>query len=360
VSAPACRSIARALVCLVWAASVLGMSQSAAAQELPPGVTASEFWFYSEGVACHGRMFYPPGYSETASLPAVVLANGWAGTARASERYAAGFAERGLVAMTFDYRGWGRSGGFATLAEPIKTDDRLRLQQTVARVRLNRHRLIPNAQVDDIKAAIAYLQGEPGVDRDRIGLWGTNYAGGYLVSVAALDPRVKAGVALAPLIAGHGQSLMPVEHAPAVRTDMVRRARTGKGATRETGVSGLPTSTEDPIDAPASGPATGEAAAAVVEEPTFTIDLETDRLVAEYRPFQSLGDVPETFPILFILAADDELINNATNAYAAADMLRGPTHVLEEPGVTHFDIHQGEPFERAVAAAADWFLLYLR
>ena len=323
-------------------------------------MTASEIWFFSEGVPCYGRIFYPREYSEAAHLPAVVLANGWAGTARLTERYAARFAERGLVAMAFDYRGWGRSAGFATLAQPVKTDDRLRIQQTVAKVRLKRTRLIPKAQVDDIKAAIAYLQGEPGVDRARIGLWGTSYAAGHLVSIAAIDPRVKAGVAHVPAIDGHDRPLTPVEHADAIRADMVRRARTGQGATRETGASRLPTTRGEPPEPP-------ETAADVdlselepaVDEPTVTIDLETDRLVAEYRPFRSLADVPDTFPLLFIVAENDELIDNATNAYAAAEILRGPTRVVAEPGTTHFGMHQGAPFERAVAGAAEWFLRYL-
>ena len=365
MSVSGCRSVARALVGAAVAGWVL-VAPPPAAQDLPSGVTASEFWFFSEGVPCRGQIFYPRGYAETASMPAVVLANGWAGTARDSEPYAAGFAERGLVAMTFDYRGWGRSAGFVTLAEPIKSDDRLRVQQTVARVRLKRHRLIPAAQVDDIKAAVAYLQGEPGVDRDRIGLWGTSYAAGHLVSVAALDPRVKAGVAQVPVIAGHAQPLTPVIHPPLVRADMVQRARTGQGATRETGASGLPTtrdesSVETPVvDGTAAASAAGEGARPDIGEPTFTIDLETDRLVAEYRPFQLLADVPETFPMLFIVAANDELIDNATNAYAAAEMLRGPTNVIEVPDTTHVDIHQGAPFEQAVTAAAEWFLQHLR
>ena len=399
---------------------------------LPPGVTTSDVWFFSEGVPCFGRIFYPPAYAETASLPAVVLASGWTGTARGVERHAARLAERGLVALAFDYRGWGRSAGFATLAEPVKTDDRLRIQQTVAKVRLKRHRLIPKAQVDDIKAAVAFLQGEPGVDRDRIGLWATDFAAGHIVKVASVDPRVKVGVAQVPIINGHDQPLTPVVHDPTTEADMVQRARTGRGATRETGdrdlpsvvvvpVAPLPVAPVDPLAlpqvdsaavgspvgdpttaappgalspvatvagdpattaatpaggtvtpaaggtvTPAGVPETGTLAPAVepVMEvdptvPLVTIDTETDRLVAEYRPFHALGDVPETFPLLFIVAENDELIDNATNAYAAAEMLSGPTRVIEEPGITHVEINEGDAFERAVAAAAEWFLQYL-
>ena len=310
-----------------------GLTSPAVAQidALPEGVTAKEVWFYSEGVACYGRIFFPPGYSESGSRAAVVLANGWTGTAPLLERYAQRFAARGLVAMAIDYRGWGKSGGFATLAEPIKSDDRLRIQQTIAKVRLKRTRLIPNAQVDDIKAAISYLQGEPGVDRGRIGLWGTSYAGGHVVSIAAIDPRVKVGVAQVPAIAGHGQPMTPVPMSEEARQDWIMRARTGTGATQETGFG----------------------------ETTITIDLETTRLAAEYRPFQALSDLPDDFPLLFIVAENDELIDNATHAHAASALITGATQVIEIPGITHFEVYRGEPFETSVRAAADWFVQFL-
>ena len=81
-------------------------------------------------------------------------------------------AQRGLVAVAIDYRGWGKSGAFIYLAEPVRWDDRLRFSQHTAKVRLRRGRLIPEAQVIDIRNAITYIQGEPGVDATRIGVIG--------------------------------------------------------------------------------------------------------------------------------------------------------------------------------------------
>ncbi len=329
----------RSTYCAVLAviiASKLTLPGAAQVNTLPEGVTAKKVWFYSEGVACYGRIFFPPGYSESGSRPAVVLATGWTGTAFLLEPYALRFAVRGLVAMVIDYRGWGKSGGFTTLAEPIKSDDRLRIQQTIAKVRLKRTRLIPNAQIDDIKAAISYLQGEPGVNRGRIGLWATGYAGGHVVSVAAIDPRVKVGVVQVPAIAGHGQPMTPAPMSEEVREDWIMRARTGTGMTylansREIGFG----------------------------ETQSTIDLETTRLNAEYLPFQVLGDLSDDFPLLFIVAENDEVIDNATNTYAASALISGSTQVIEIPEITHFEIYQGEPFEISVRAAADWFVKFL-
>ena len=84
------------------------------------------------------------------------------------------------------------------MAEPIRWDDRLRFSQHTAKVRLRRRRLVPDAQVIDIRNAITYIQGEPGVDATRIGVLGMGLAGAHVVAVAANDARVKAGVAIKP------------------------------------------------------------------------------------------------------------------------------------------------------------------
>jgi len=61
---------------------------------------------------------------------------------------------------------------------------------------------LPEAQLIDIRNAITFLQGEPGVDPARIGVWGTGVSAGHVVALAAPDPRVTAGLAVAPPMAG--------------------------------------------------------------------------------------------------------------------------------------------------------------
>jgi dienelactone hydrolase len=140
--------------------------------------------FYSEDVHCHARLFLPKDFSATGKSPAVVLAPGWGETATSIEKYAALFAAQGLVAMTIDYRGWGKSGGYIYLLDNLRYDDRLRFSQHTAKVRIRRKRLLPSDQILDIRNAISYLQGEPGVDRTRIGVWGTDMAGGHAIGFA--------------------------------------------------------------------------------------------------------------------------------------------------------------------------------
>src|SRR5262252_3676453 len=169
---------------------------------LPDGVAAKDVRFYSEGIECHGKIFTPKGFSAEGSAPAVALAPDRGETAASIEKYAAHFASRGLVAMVIDYRGWGKSGGFPQTVDEVKTDDRLRFSQMTARVRIRRKRLIPREQILDIRNALYYLQGEPGVDRARVGVWGSGMAGGHVIVIAATDARVKAIVAQTPIIEG--------------------------------------------------------------------------------------------------------------------------------------------------------------
>lgn len=318
---------------IVMVLGLFAAHNASAQQQLPEGVTAKEVTYYSEHVACYGRIFYPRNFDANGKTPGVVLANGWTGTASLLERYAAEFAARGLVAMAIDYRGWGKSGAFVRLAEDIKEDDRLRFAPFTAKVRFKRTRLLPEAQIEDIRNAISYLQGEPGVDRDRIGLWGTSYAGGHVTTVAARDARVKAGVCQVPSISGKNAPEEAFNLTGELREDAIKRARTGEGGTYETGTNRK-----------------------------VEVDLETRQAAAEYRPFHSLQDVPKEFPVLFITAENEELFDNADHGDAAAEKLKtqgNTVKLIEIPGIEHYGIYSGEAFATGAKASADWFVEHL-
>ena len=225
--------------------------------------------FFSEAVSVHGRLFYPPGFAATGASPAVVLAPGWGETAAAVERQAEQFAARGIVALAIDYRGWGQSGGFIYLADGTRWDDRLRFSQHASTVRIRRKRLLPETQLIDIRNAITFLQGEPGVDPARIGVWGTGVSGAHVVALAATDARVKAGVAVTPGTVGQGSDRLSFSPTVPQRTDLVRLARSGQV------------------------PATQVLARAMNAD-------ETRLALAEYRPLALLDQIPKTSAVLQI------------------------------------------------------------
>jgi uncharacterized protein len=313
-----------------------GLTKEDWAYKLADGVTTKEVTYYSDGVACYAKLFFPKGFSATGKTPGVVLGQGWAGTHFSIEKYGARFAERGLVAMTIDYRGWGSSDGFISQAqgtaskgdvEPTRDDKRY--TNTKTDVILKRTRLIPLKQVEDYRNAISFLQGEPGVDPERIGVWGSSFAGGNVIVTAALDSRVKAIVGQVPAISGKDSPVAPVPLRGRALEDAIKRARTGQGGEFETGFSAR-----------------------------RMIDVETNQMVAEYRPFQYLKAVGDR-PVLLIPAEKDELINNKLNAYAAMEVLTGPKKLIEVPGITHFEMYINEAFEISSNAAANWFREHL-
>src|SRR5215468_4047407 len=208
-----------------------GLTPEDWAYKMAEGVTAKEVTYYSDGVGCYAKIFYPKGFSTSGKTPGVVLGQGWAGTHFSIEKYGARFAERGLVAMVIDYRGWGSSDAFVAQAQPTVTrgdtdpvrDDK-RIANAKADVVFKRTRLLPLKQVEDYRNAISYLQGEPGVDADRIGVWGSSFAGGHAVTVAALDARVKAVVSQVPAVGSKTKAGAPHKLEGKLLEDAIKRA----------------------------------------------------------------------------------------------------------------------------------------
>ena len=133
--------------------------------------------FQSDGTQCAAWLYRPS--SAVGSTPIVVMAHGFTGTRRdrigpLAER----FAEAGIAALAFDYRGFGDSGG-----EPKDAVD-------------------VEAQLNDWRAAIAFARGLEGIDPERVAVWGTSYGGGHAVSMAAEDDRLAAAIAQVPFVDG--------------------------------------------------------------------------------------------------------------------------------------------------------------
>jgi dienelactone hydrolase len=304
--------------------AILAAGQSPARSD---GVVARDVKFVSEGVQCAGRIYLPKGFTPESKAAAVVLAPGASETEPAIDKYAARFAARGLVAMAIDYRGWGKSGGFLYLGEPVRWDDRLRFSQHTAKVRIRRKRVSPEAQLLDIRNAVSYLQGEPGVDRARIGVWGTDLAGGHALVAAATDARVKAAVGQVPIIDGHDLPRKAYAPGPEAQAELVRLARKGE----------------------APGNSVTAAAMNVAEEKLA---------LAEYHPFWYADAVPPATAVLFVVADKDLKVNNATHAVAASKLIKGPNGVTVITAAGHA-LATPAAFDAAVEAAAAWFLKYL-
>ena len=194
---------------------------------LPAGVTMQEANWYSEQVRVAGRLFMPSGASEGAARPGVVLAPAWEATAESLDAYATALAQQGIVALSIDYRGWGRSGAELYFGERVDTYDKMRFSEQTPEIVFRRGRLDPEHQVQDIRNAITFMQSRPGVDRSRIGVFGIDMAGGHVISVMGMDARAKAGVAMTPSIFGQGDAEISYVPDKAMRDRMISLARQG-------------------------------------------------------------------------------------------------------------------------------------
>jgi dienelactone hydrolase len=123
---------------------------------------------------CAAWLYLPRGGG---AAPVVVMAHGFAGTRDVGlPVIAERFARDGVAAFVFDYRNFGASGG------------------------LPRQIVDPRQQLEDWRAAIAFVQARPDVDGSRVAVWGTSLGAGHALVVAAEDPTLRAVVAQAPLI----------------------------------------------------------------------------------------------------------------------------------------------------------------
>jgi uncharacterized protein len=116
--------------------------------------------------------------------PAISMAHGFAGLKdRGLRAFAERFAKAGFIVIVHDHRGFGVSGG-----EPRGDID-------------------PWRQIADWRRVLSYLETIEAVDPERIGIWGSSYAGGHAMVLGATDPRVRAIVSQVPTISGFAQSL---------------------------------------------------------------------------------------------------------------------------------------------------------
>lgn len=130
------------------------------------------------GIELAAWLYVPEG--REIPLPAITMAHGFGGTRyHGIEPIAQAFVRAGFVVLLHDHRGFGDSGG------------------------LPRQDINPWQQIADWRRAVSWLQDRPEVDEERVGLWGTSYAGGHAIVMGATDRRLKAVVSQVPTIDGH-------------------------------------------------------------------------------------------------------------------------------------------------------------
>lgn len=260
---------------------------------------------------------YGPGTSATC----VVMAHGLGAIKEVGlDRFARPLAAAGHDVVAFDYRGFGESTG-----DPRQVVD-------VAE------------QQEDWRAAIAFARELPGVER--IVLWGTSYAGGHVLALAAELDGLAAVVAQVPMADGRAaaggvgarQLLRLAAHG------LIDEARGRLGLSPHTiAITGEPgelalLATPDAAAGllvlnPDGYPWPNEVGARIVLRAGF------------YRPARHAERI--ACPLLVVVCDDDVLTPPEPAADAARRAPQG--ELLRLPG-GHYAVYEGSGFDRAIAA----------
>jgi dienelactone hydrolase len=278
-----------------------------------------DVWFNSGSDRISAWLYRPASDGDT---PLLVMAHGL-GAVRTMrlDAYAERFCKAGYACLVFDYRNFGDSEG----APRQLLDIRMQLQ--------------------DWTVAVAYARTLAGIDRDRIGLWGTSFGGGHVIATAARLPGIAAVVAQCPFtdsIASLG-AMSPLISARitalAVR-DLIG-ARLGRppvmvqtaGRPGEVALMHAPDSYPGYMKLVPGGTTLRNEVAARIGVQFIT-----------YRPGRLAVKIP--CPILFCVCETDTIAPSGPTRRYAALAPRGEIKLYPEG---HFEIYVGDAFERVIA-----------
>jgi len=284
---------------------------------MPPQVRRTEVTVWFNGVALEADLYRPAAADGHSRLPAVVLSHGLGGDKRTPERYAARFCAEGMICLAFTHAGW-----YGSQAQPVNVVSEAG-QPAMAYLR---EVVDPPVWAQACVCALDYIEGEPGVDVERIGLWGTSFGGGIAAICAAQDARVKVLAVQVPFLAPPDGPMRQL-----CKRRAIDQAR---------GLVPFPPSPEDVY--PGS-------------EGRFQFGK-----FPQFDPLRALRGFDR--PTLILDAENEELFRTELNGARAVESLRQEGnaqvayHVIRD--IDHYGIYFGG-YEQSSALALDWFKTHL-
>lgn len=155
-------------------------------ETLPPGSNFSKYIasYLSEGNKIYGLLTIPTGEKPVGGWPAIIFNHGYIPpreyqTTAKYVSYVDGFARSGFVVFKPDYRGYGKSQGESTGAYGS------------------------NAYTVDVLNALSSLKKYPGVNPEKIGMWGHSLGGFLTLRSMVVSKDVKVGVIWAGVVGSY-------------------------------------------------------------------------------------------------------------------------------------------------------------
>jgi uncharacterized protein len=292
------------------------------ASSAPAGVVAESCSFLTDGQRTAATLWRPA--DATSDVPAVVTGPGFGGVKEMLiPSYGAALAAAGIACLAFDPIGFGASDG------------------------ARRQHVDPRQQVRSFRAALTALDGAPGIDATRLGVFGTSLSGAHALRCAADDPRVRCAVVIVPFMR------LPSRQSPRLAARVVAEVlrRAARRPDRMIAVAGAP----------------GEAAAMTsdgalewlqriaAQAPSFRTAVTVSSLLS-LTTYSSVSAARRlTIPMLAIVAERDsitpgELVRRALPRDPAVEVMSFPE--------THFELFT-EHLEETVVATTAWFVRHL-
>ncbi|CAN0106617.1 unnamed protein product [Ascophyllum nodosum] len=305
--------------------------------------TRSVRWFESKGVRCHAWLYLPvtvvdDTIGNAKPPPVVIMGHGFGGQKDMGlAKYAEAFAKRGIASFVIDYRTFGGSDG------------------------MPRNLVSPWRHVEDYQAALDYIRGHSlagQVDPTRVALWGTSFAGGHVLKVAAADENsripdaesIRAVISQTPHLDGRAASKRAIKQRGTMGTLKMAAATLGDGLR---GLLGMQARYVSVVGCEGDGKV---ALMTLSQEgcdryfqkhPSVYLGgwrnqacARVGAMVGLYSPIKALPEVKA--PILFVGAEKDELCP-ADTVREAAKLV--PDAKLSIHNVTHFDIYLGDALQ---------------
>lgn len=298
-------------------------------------MAASTSFFYSDGLRIAGYLHAPDEWRPgEAPRPGILMLSGYGGNPHFDcIHLMARLCAAGWFVFTFDYRGFGGSEG-----------------------QRGRHR--PLEQAQDAYDALTYMQSVPGIDPQRLGIFGTSFGGAHGIWITAHDERVKCLVASAAVT--DGERWLKLIRKPAqwsafkarVASDALRRVRSGEPAIVQRGEIMI-----------RDADALRQRELQIRQNPALAredIDLESAEAAFRYHP-EWVVDRISPRPVLMIYCENDALVppEEQLSCYAKCGE---PKKLVKLPGAGHYDSYEfGNPgmSEIVYQETHAWFTKYL-
>ena len=285
--------------------------------------------FPSAGEVLVGSLYLPPTATPVTRRPAVVVAGAWATVKeQMSAGYACEMAIRGLIALAFDFRTWGGSGGDQRSMED------------------------PLAKAADIAAAADFLADRPEVDQEAIFGLGICAGSSYLAKAATQSAVIKAVALVAPALPGRAVVLESLggEDAVAVLVASAREAQVTYE--RDGRLTLVPAVDQNQANSVPGGDYYTNPERGLIPEWDNTFN------VASWSPwanFDAQAAAQEITQPLLIVHSD-----GAVSPASVREFIAMVPHRVEQvwlPDVTQFDFYdQAAPMSAAAEAATKHFL----